>query len=92
MWCIYELVSAKFGNYYRYVAMFETPEDAKIVLDVLEDVQDHFNVYELVQLSPIESEIDYDELFNPDTDFTEEEAEQWNEENEEEDDNPINWN
>jgi len=47
-WEIYELTPAPWGDHYRFVEGFETEEDAKKVLEVLESVNVFFNTYKIV--------------------------------------------
>lgn len=48
MWCIYELTPAPWGDDYRYVASFDTKEDAEFVLKALEKVNVLFNTYRII--------------------------------------------
>lgn len=51
MWHIYDLVPAPWGDSYRFVAAFDTQEDAKVVWDALEKVNVLMNCYKIVDMT-----------------------------------------
>ena len=48
-YAVYELTPAPWGDNYRFIAMRDTREDAEKIWKVLEETDENFGVYKIVE-------------------------------------------